>query len=236
MTPDFIILFLSILGDSQSRQLYTSLLIFLSGGLQNGGLVSNIPGTMQNKCRREYQIFNHECRHYIPASTLDITREQNPDFCNTKDQFYLEYYPDFNTFLTSSTRNRIKELQSTFANSFIILSMGIHFNSNHNSFLNYYLKPIIDLKKSNHGEWPKLIVETLPTVPSVIISDARWNFRENVKNYCKAENIYVFDNFELTKNLMPYDGKHFGMPFHLLKVKILLNFLNEVKTICQMVR
>ena len=173
------------------------------------------------------QLLCDDCKQYTRESSFVFEDEE---LCGFETSYLAEYYPDFNTFLTAATRKRIETLKNV-ENTYIILNSGTHFNANSKSFINYYLHPISDMLRGM--DWPKLIVETLPRTPSVLLSDQRGAFSDDVKAFCKEHGITVFDNFQLSANLMPYDGKHFRLLFYLKKTQILLNFLTAQIQHCE---
>lgn len=169
---------------------------------------------------------NSDCEKFTYDSSIFF---DDDELCGWDSSFLAEYFPDFNTFLTSATAKRIETLKRK-AHTYIILNSGSHFDANHLSFIQYYLRHIVSIIQNE--KWPKLIVETLPRTPSVILSDYRAKFRDAVGQYCQESGISFLDNFELSANLIPYDGKHFRLLFYLQKVLILLNFLKSETQTC----
>ena len=163
-------------------------------------------------CQDEMQFLLDDCKQYIRESSIIFEDEE---LCGYRSSFLAEYFPDFNTFLTAATIKRIETLKNI-ENTYIILNSGAHFNANSQSFIQYYLRHVVDMLRGM--KWPKLIVETLPRTPSVLLSDQRWAFSDDVKRFCKENGIIVFDNFQLSANLMPYDGKHFSFPSYGIKL------------------
>ena len=203
----------------------TALLLFLSEDFSNV-LHTDIDAPKRRMCQDEMQLLNSDCRQYTRKSSIFFSDDE---LCGNQNSFLAEYFPDFNTFLTSATRKRIETLYDI-ENTYIILNSGYHFNANPMSFIQYYLRHIVGMLRGK--QWPRLIVETLPKTPSVVLSDQRWAFHSDVNKFCKENGITVFDNFPLSDRLMPYDGKHFRLPFYLQKIKILMNFLTVQTNAC----
>ena len=219
--------FCFFVGDSQARRLFSTFLLFLSGDFSQGLLDPSVHSTSKKHCLGEMQLLDPECRHFVYDSSLLV---QDRTECGFASDFLLEYFADFQTFLTSRTSKRMNSLLGL-ENTIVILGAGLHFDSNEQSFIDFYLSRLSDITKNS--TWPKLIIETLPKVPSVTISDRRRTFRDAVTKFCKKRSLFVLDNFDLTTNLQPYDGKHFGLTFQMLKVNILLGFLNQDWTVCK---
>lgn len=215
-----------ISGDSEARKTLITLLLFLIDNFSTGVLKKNIDISRRQNCMGELQFLNQDCKQFTYDSSIFF---DGGEVCGYRDAFLVEYFPDFNTFLTSATGHRIQTLKGM-QNTFVILNVGAHFNANPQSFIQYYLRPLTDMTKEM--KWPKLVVETLPKGPSMILSEKRRAFRDAVVNHCTEHGVSVLDNFDLSTNLMPFDGKHFRLPFYLQKLQILLNFLRIQKQSC----
>ena len=213
-------------GDSEARKTLMALLLFLTGDFSAGVLQKNVDALTRNKCKGELQFLNPDCKEVTFDSSIFLDDEE---LCGFGGSFLAEYFPDFNTFLTSSTSKRIETLKDI-ENTYILFNSGAHFNANPQSFIQYYLRFIVE--KLRDLKWPKVIVETLPRTPSVVLSDQRGAFRQAVAQYCHENGIFLLDNFEIASNLLPYDGKHFRLPFYLQKIEVLLNFLRLQMETC----
>ena len=53
------------------------------------------------------------------------------------------------------------------------------------------------------------------------------SFNENLAKYCQENKIAVFDSFNMTTGVNSFDGTHFGIGVNMMKVQILLNYLEE---------
>ncbi|XP_065066280.1 uncharacterized protein LOC135692067 isoform X2 [Rhopilema esculentum] len=219
---------LIFMGDSEARKFLTAFLLLLTGDIEKGVLRRDISDPQFESCHWELQLLNEDCHTIVEDSSI---RLEDPDSCGYNNAFLVEYYPDFDTFLTSRTTERIKSLFKV-KNTYIIFNGGVHFNANSQAMLNYYLRYVVDLLKDQ--KWPKLIVETLPKTPSVVLSDQRRRFKNAIVEFCSKHKIPVFDNFELGTNLQSYDGKHFSLPYYMQKVHILLGYLKETTEPCSL--
>lgn len=202
------------------------MLLFLTGDFSEGVLHKHASFSLKKDCYGELQLLNSDCHKIVLESSILL---DDKEACGFGSEFIAEHFPDYNTFLTSRTRERIVSLYNI-TNTYIIMNAGAHFSANQKSFLNYYLKYFTDVLTGHH--WPKLIVEGLPKTPSVLLSDQRGLFADAVKDFCSKSGLVFFDNFSLTTNLMAYDGKHFGLPYYLLKVRVLLNYLLKKSQNC----
>ena len=109
--------------------------------------------------------------------------------------------------------------------TFIIVGAGTHFNSDYNTFLRYYLQYMISQKKER--QWPHYIVETLHDVYSPTSTKKRALFNKMVADATRKLKADVFDNAALGRDLESYDGRNFGMKFHMMKANILLHYFHN---------
>ena len=213
------------LGDSQARQLFTAMILLLTGRYSNGAIAKdqqNEPYVKAN-CTNAYQILNNDCRKYLIKST----KESN-DLCDTKDlSFELEYFPNFESFVSRKTSEMYEALYDQ-KDTYIIIGAGTHFNSDHRSFIQYFFQYMIQQKKER--KWPHYILETLHDVLSPASTSKRQEFNRMVVNKAKELSVDVLDNTQLSRHLESFDGRTYGMKFQTLKVQTLIHYFHNRMT------
>ena len=209
-----------LLGDSQAMHFFIAVVLLLTKNYEHGGINQQYMNdqNITTKCHIEYLIFRRECRHYIISST-----DQLKSICGRRrETFEIEFLADYQSFLTGIVSEKLKKLYHL-EDTYVILSSASHFNSDFNSFLNYYLKPIAHERKKSNSYWPQLLIETLPAVYSPTATKKRDEFNRVIRKYAKSNDMHTFENFQLTSNLECFNGRTFGLNYNTLKVKLLLN-------------
>ena len=227
ISPQFETLCIHILGDSQARYFFTTLILFLSGNYNNGAIRKDKKSdkyAMKN-CTYEDQLLNRDCRNYIVKSSKEIK-----GLCN--DDIHVEYLSDYQTFLGKTSTKMINNLQKH-KDTFVVIGAGTHLNSDHNSFVNYYLRSIAHQKQISKKIWPKLIIETLPNVYAYKSNEKRWTFNEALGQFFRSnDHTSLLDNTFLTEYLESHDGRTYGLKFNMLKVQILLHHFYNMNAKC----
>ena len=201
-------------GDSQARTLFTSLIMFLSNDYIQGVLKNDVQDATNNECTGEYQLLNNVCKRYIFTTSRHVLT------CDGNLKTTIEYVSDYYTFATEKIRKLINKL-SKISDSYVVLSLGTHFNADHKTFIEHYLQKSVG---ASRNKWPKFIVEDLPAVYSKKASMKREEFNDAILTYAATKtNMEVLKNFNLSKNLQSHDGRQFGLKFNMLKVNILLH-------------
>ncbi|XP_057312111.1 uncharacterized protein LOC130653608 isoform X1 [Hydractinia symbiolongicarpus] len=212
------------LGDSQARHFFTAFVLFLTHNYNNGAINAkhhHDDEIMQN-CTQEYQLLNNDCRHYLVTSSKQVN-----GLCNgQKFKFQLEYFADYQSFVMKKTARKYESMYLS-EDSYIVIGAATHFNSDKNSYMNYFLKYIIEEQKKTSYVWPKYIVETLHDVYSPASTKKRQELNEAIRTYGEERDTAVLDNSRLSRNLESFDGRTYGLKYNLLKVQILLNYFHN---------
>ena len=214
----------SNLGDSQARNLFTSIILLLTERYKDGVIAEEFKSIdeVEKNCTGSYQILNDNCRQYFIKTSKSL-----PEFCEGgKDSdgtasFEVSYFPHFDTFINKKIENDLKKLHDA-TNTYIVVSSGTHFNSDYRSYIQYFFEYMVKLK--NKRQWPHYIVETLHDVLSPESTAKRRLFNEKVIRKASELNVDVFDNTHLSKGLETFDGRTYGMAFHSLKARILMHY------------
>jgi len=211
-------------GDSQARQLFTSMILLLTGQYANGAIAKNHQKNLYVKanCTGAYQILNNDCRKYLIKSTNEST-----GLCDKDLSFELEYFPNFESFVSKKT-SEMYEVLYDLKDTYIIIGAGTHFNSDHHSFIQYFFKYMVTQKKKR--KWPHYILETLHDVFSPASTSKRREFNRIVTKKARELNVDVLDNTQLSRHLESFDGRTYGMKFQMLKVQILMHYFHNRMT------
>lgn len=181
---------------------------------------------MRANCTNEYQLLNKNCRHYLVKNSKEVE-----NFCSGEySDFHVEYHADYLTYLGKKSTKIITDLHGV-KKTFVVLGAGTHFNSDHNSFVNYYMRSLLAIIRKRGIGWPKFVLETLPNVYSYKSNERRWRFNQAIENFLQQE-LSVFDNQMMTDNLESHDGRTYGLKFNILKVNILLHHLYNTNPKC----
>ena len=212
-------------GDSQAMHFFIAVVLLITKNYKHGGIKLQYLNdqNITTKCHNEYLLFRRECRHYIISST-----DQLKSICGRRrEPFEIEFLADYQSFLTGIVSEKLKKLYHL-EDTYVILSSASHFNSDFNSFLNYYLKPVAHERKKSNSYWPKLLIETMPAVYSPTATKKRDEFNQVIRRYARSNDIHVFENFQLTSNLESFNGRTFGLNYNTLKVRLLLNYFHDI--------
>lgn len=131
--------------------------------------------------------------------------------------------------------------------SVIVLSSGIFFKCNATDVISRiepavnFLKDIYNVNtlKLQKGNiiWPHIIYVT-PDVPGLLKAskfaqnqsrDSCGSFVDELKPYLDAQGIPILDFRQLTTGVHSYDGTHYGYGVNMMKVQMLLNYLDAVQ-------
>ena len=217
----FIFSLISILGDSQARNLFTSFILMLTENYKDGIIADEFKSIkeIQQNCTGSYQILNNNCRQYFIRTSKSI-----PGFCgkdSSSSSFEILYYPHFDTFISKTVEKDLEKLHDG-ANTYIVIGSGTHFNSDYRSYIQYFFEYMVKLK--NKRQWPHYIVETLHDVLSPESTAKRRRFNDMVARKANQLGVDVFDNTQLSIGLETFDGRRYGMAFHSLKARILMHY------------
>ncbi|KAK7102333.1 hypothetical protein V1264_020568 [Littorina saxatilis] len=101
------------------------------------------------------------------------------------------------------------------------------------------LKPLLTAMKSKRLQWPRLVwapvhqFGMMRTSNTAIDVNMAREFNRRVEEFLTPWGVPVFDTFPLTDNVTSFDGQHYGFGVNRMKVRILLHYLQELKSLGQ---
>lgn len=130
--------------------------------------------------------------------------------------------------------------------SILVLSSGIFFNCNATDVISR-IEPAVNFLKDTYNVttlthqngntvWPHIVYAT-PDMPGLLKRsqflehqnrDACGSFVDEMKRYLDANGIPMLDFRQLTTGVYSYDGTHYGHGVNMMKVQILLSYLDTV--------
>lgn len=222
----------TFIGDSLVRHFFSAMLIILTNDPLHGALKFNIPPKMRDICKGDSQFVDSICHIHTAMTWREVT--DNPNFCDGWARFQISYVKAYKVEVASLALLAVKQRLNK-VGSVVLMGIGIHNNFNASAVVESYLEPAVRLIATSKNGWPHLIwLSTHSMGPLKPINYHRdqgnpaiLSFNENLAKYCNEHNITVFDTFSMTKGVHSFDGTHFGVGVNMMKVQILLNYLEE---------
>ncbi|KAK2561601.1 hypothetical protein P5673_015587 [Acropora cervicornis] len=222
----------TFIGDSLVRHFFSAMLLILTNDPLHGALKFNTPPNMRDICKSDSQFVDSICHVHTTMTWRDVA--DNPNFCNSWARFQLTYVKAYKVEVASLAHLAVRRLLDK-VGSVVIMGIGIHNNFNSSAVIQKYLEPAVRMISTSKNGWPHLIwLSTHSMGPLKPISyhrdqgnSAITSFNENLAKYCQENNIAVFDSFNMTTGVHSFDGTHFGIGVNMMKVQILLNYLEE---------
>ena len=223
---------ITFIGDSLVRHLFSAMVILLTNDPLYGALKHNTPHKMREVCKGDSQFVDSACHVHTAMTWRHVI--DNPDFCNGWARFKISYVKAYKTELARLALVSLKNLLNK-VGSIVLMGIGIHNNFNSSAVIQTFLRPAVRLVSTSRNGWPHLIwVSTHsmgPLKPMIYHRDqgnpAILSFNENLSKFCDQHNVTVFNMFNATVHVHSFDGTHFGAGVNMMKVQILLNYLEE---------
>ncbi|KAK6175147.1 hypothetical protein SNE40_013669 [Patella caerulea] len=215
---------LFLVGDSLIRHLYTALVMLLRNNLKDGAISDNAPTDAKRRCSGMYIFSDRRCRVYVDDDIEHICNGHN--FSLKFFEYYSTHYSVNITQLARKNLNKPKTI--------LLVGVGLHDNLNFRRIQLNLLQPLLNILK--YQRWPKFVWAT-PHSAGILKTDSikaqsrssMVSFIREIEEFLKVHNIPVFNTFNLTKNVMSFDGTHYGLGINLLKSQILLNYIKELR-------
>lgn len=119
--------------------------------------------------------------------------------------------------------------------SVLIIGIGHHDAFNVQSVVSKVLSPALDRLAQSGQIWPKVIwVGTHAMAPLMTPASPNHTnpnvlrFNRAIRDVLKPRGVNIFDTFNLTLNLASVDGSHYSKGAHLLKARVLVEYLSRV--------
>ncbi|KAK6174647.1 hypothetical protein SNE40_017883 [Patella caerulea] len=215
---DGVTLYLS--GDSYIRHIYTALLLFLRNNTFDGALKKGVSKVIHDQCTGMYMFTEKVCRLHLESDF------RLKDLCGGKFKLMFNYF--FSSVSGTHFVNRIKTIKAA-PKSLVVFGVAIHDKYNTSTIKKKYIEPVVKTKGKN--KWPKLLWTT-PHSPGILNVGSRltvFNFISQMDPILKKYKVPTFNTFNMTENMMSFDGNHYGLGINIWKIQILLNYIQELK-------
>lgn len=214
------------MGDSLMCHFYAAMLLLLRNDPINGVLYEDAPQAARQICSKRYLQFLHpECLREMARKAIVCQGQLKMEMVESNTVGFVNWGLNyFNSELQNLNR------------TFFAFGVGIHDNFTIPRILKGYIKPFLKLVKlkenSNHSVpsflWVNPHLPGLLLTPRVPERGSKYAIRYS--NYMDAFFrdlcIPVMNNLHLTKNVVSWDGVHYGYAVNMIKAKILLNYLH----------
>lgn len=222
----------TFIGDSLVRHFFSAMLLILTNDPLHGALKFNTPPKMRDICQGDSQFVDSICHIHTAMTWRDVT--DNPNFCDGWARFQISYVKAYKVEVASLAHLAIKKRLNK-VGSVVLMGIGIHNNFNASAVIESYLEPAVRMISTSKNGWPHLIwLSTHSMGPLKPINYHRdqgnpaiLSFNDNLQKYCNEHNITVLDTFNMTRGVHSFDGTHFGIGVNMMKVQVLLNYLEE---------
>ena len=167
------------------------------------------------------------CRHQL---------DYDPRPCNGTVTLKLHYY--FSVGLAKRIQNAVLGLSNK-SKTFVFLNVGFHDQLNESLVKERLLLPLLHTMKLKRLTWPRILwagIHKFGMMRSSLTSlnsERVREFNENLKAFLAGWEVPVFDTFNLTDNVMSFDGQHYGLGLNKMKVTILLHYLQQLRLLGQ---
>ena len=225
-------MFFYVSGDSLIRHVHTATLLHLTNNYETGAIPQNASDKDRQHCSGVLQIVHKECSVEVAAKNVD---ELHPDtICTgfTPNKFIVDLVQDYHRVLLQKVRDKINSVINR-ENTWLILGVGLHYQLEIDSLKREYLDKVFEILSHSSNGWPKILWVELhafsgyirqvegPTMKKIE------NFNKLVEEYLEKRGAKVLKTFEITKNVKSYDGRHHGLGMNLLKVDLIMNYLEQ---------
>ncbi|KAK6174645.1 hypothetical protein SNE40_017881 [Patella caerulea] len=207
-------------GDSYIRHIYTALLLFLRNNTFDGALKKGVSKAVHDQCTGMYMFTEKVCRVNLESDS------KIPDLCGGKFKLMFNYF--FSSDYGAGFANRIKTIQNK-PKSLVVFGIATHDKFNVRNIENRYIEPVV--KTMGNKTRPKLLWAT-PHSPGILNVGSRltvFNFISQMEPILKKYKVPTFNTFNMTENMMSFDGNHYGLGINMWKIQILLNYIQELR-------
>eukprot|EP00794_Sanderia_malayensis_P000217 gene217-832_t len=221
---------LAFIGDSVIRQLFTTMLLILSGNPQSGSVPRNASKSELSRCAGELQLTQRDCSIGITAHSMDVLPLGS--ICDGATDFQLHLLTDYGSSLQTDVLDKIKEMLGQ-KNSYVVLGVGFHYGLNSDYVISNFISKVTRLVENGGHGWPRIIWMELHSLNGFLRMETKFHndrifkFNSHVNDYLEKRNITVLRTFEKSKILKSYDGQHYGLGFNLHKIQMILNLIES---------
>lgn len=229
------------------RKLYRAFLLTITSDTNYGSMVKSFTDELKRLCVGRDQFYWKQCRSigqslHALINTSSICGNGRPPF----EAFSYTYY---NNDGSKNFLNLVKTLTGK-SGSFLLLGVGLHMDCDPQSVINNYFAPAVNYKEDYYSrikaenttnillrdQWPRMIFlppDTPGLLKPLLYSSIQGRERcrkysDQMKQYCDQHEIPVLNFQSLTENTVSYDGTHYGIGVNLMKVQILINYIESL--------
>ncbi|XP_077973097.1 uncharacterized protein LOC120338065 isoform X1 [Styela clava] len=235
-------------GDSFVRKMSRGFILTLRSDPTYGFLLERYDDKFKELCVGVDQFYWTECRTG-GGNILDMLVDKTP-FCGPRTPLI-----SINEYINHASANDFLSLVKKLAGkvgSVILLGQGGHDGCKSKVTINKFLSAAIDYLEDYYKNsdkintqfgnfikvrrWPHIIF-MYPDSNGILKPKAYHaangnivckQFSKEMKVYCDAHNIPVLDFYSLTSGVHSYDGAHHGLGANIMKVQLLLNYLDYI--------
>lgn len=227
-------------GDSFMRNMFLTFLMLLSDDPVRGAWSRNMTSNAKEICISGQMYFWKECRQIL----TEIQQVYNKrSLCGGRERkFNITMKPFYNMKFKEDFHQLVKSLLGK-EGSLIIVGVGFHMQCLHNITVNEYLGPAVRTidkyyrHKFPSARWPQLYF-VVPMPVGLLKSAIHFTLQNDnkierftfeMRRYCAANRIPLFDFRNLGKFVHSFDGTHYGLGVNLMKNQVLLNYIASLR-------
>ncbi|CAH1802184.1 unnamed protein product, partial [Owenia fusiformis] len=219
---------ISIIGDSLQRNLYSVLMMVLSGNDKYAVTRSDLPQEIKERCAGMMHFSDHPCNTiYLRSSGL---------VCNNTVQ--LNYNCVHEVSIISLTIWQIFKMwwtQSYYGRSLMILSIGMHENFDYKTVISHYINPIKNILNLFSASYWSEVLWVTPHSPGILKppkfksqqKDPVLRYIASTGKILDASGITVLNTQDLTESVFSWDGTHYGVGLNEMLLNIVFSYLEK---------
>lgn len=148
---------------------------------------------------------------------------------NTLLSFTSYFYSQNGPQLYQDTLNMLQKPKTL-----LFTGIGFHVHFNHESVCTQYIKPIAQLLQDKKSLWPKLLwlevnapgFVLAPEDYDKVVADVKV-FNKKLEECLQSYKTPILKTYNMSSDLLSFDGVHYGFGFNSMKINLLLSFLRE---------
>lgn len=228
-------------GDSFIFNMYSSMLMLLTGK----PVIGSWPKTSMTAKDREL-CSNYGTGYWISCRGATRSLDQmlhRDSLCG--DGRNVTFKMELKKYYSSKFEKDFKEFVRTLLGkkgTYVIVGIGFHVQMRLDLAIDHFMKPAVGLVKrfyenkktaTTGKRWPQFIFSY--PLEYGILKPTRYlaaqkiskqlHFQRGMANYCRRNSIPILDFNPLVKNVISFDGIHYGVGVNMAKSQILLNYI-----------
>ncbi|KAL8592924.1 hypothetical protein ACOMHN_050751 [Nucella lapillus] len=210
------------IGDSLMRHFFTAFLLTARGIPQTGAFRPDVKNDLRKMCSGLYMFSEKTCRLWVDTDTT---------ICNGSAKVQLKGL--WKIAQAGEIRDAVLSLGNT-TRSLAVFGIGFHNGFSVEPVKTRILQPILQTLKPSRHTSPHLLwagVHQFGMLKSALLtknSNAARAYNKAIQQFLDLHNVSMFDTFNLTDNVMSFDGTHYGYGLNVMKVNIFLHYIQEL--------